>query len=64
MRDDEIVVTASDTDFTRFVVKLTMRGLDDGEQVEPMLTRTETASSGIWVYDPVMAEMARTGRLQ
>jgi hypothetical protein len=31
---------------------------------EPMLTRVETASTGIWVYDPVMEEMARTGRLQ
>jgi hypothetical protein len=64
MRGDEVVVTASDPDVTRFVVKLTMQGLDNGEHVEPMLTRTDTASTGIWVYDPAVAEVAHTGRLQ
>jgi hypothetical protein len=64
MRSGEVVLTASGTDFTRFVIQLTMLGLDDGEHVEPMLTRVDTASTGIWVYDPAMAELARVGRLQ
>jgi hypothetical protein len=64
MRGDEVVVTAHGIDLTRFVIQMTMRGLHDGEHVEPMLTRTDTASTGIWVFEPEMAELARTGRLQ
>jgi hypothetical protein len=64
VRGGKTVVKASGTDMTRFVVGLTMDGLGDGEHVEPMLTRTDTASTGIWVYDPALAEEARTGRLQ
>jgi hypothetical protein len=64
VRGGKTVVKASGTDMSRFVVGLTMDGIDNGEHVEPMLTRTDTASTGIWVYDPAMAEVARTGRLQ
>ena len=61
MRGSEVVVTASGTELTRFVIELTRRGLDNDEHVEPMLTRVETASTGIWVYEP---ELAGVGRLQ
>jgi hypothetical protein len=64
MRGSTVVVTAAGDELTRFVIQMTMRGLDKGEHVEPMLTRTETASTGIWVFEPEMAEVARTGRLQ
>ena len=64
VRNGKTVVKASGTYMTRFVVGLTMDGIDKDEHVEPMLTRTDTASTGIWIYDPAMAEVARTGRLQ
>lgn len=64
MRGSKVVVTAAGDELIRFVIQMTMRGLDRGEHVEPMLTRTDTASTGIWIYDPALAEVAFTGRLQ
>lgn len=39
---DEVVVSASGPELTRFVIQLTMRGLDDGEHANPMLTDTSS----------------------
>ena len=64
LRGKNVLVSASGSDLTRFVIQLTMLGPDKGEHVESRLTWTETASTGIWVYDPATAEVARSGRLQ
>jgi len=58
LRDGEVVVAASGPEFLSFVVQLTMRGIDDGEAVERMLTRTDTASTGIWLYETAAARNA------
>jgi hypothetical protein len=61
LRHGEVVIAASGHDLTRFVIELTMRGINNGEAVERMLTRVDTASNGIWVYEP---QLAHVGKLQ
>jgi len=52
LRDDKIIVDACGIRLDRFMIQLTLAGIDPGETVEPMLTRRDTASAGVWIYNP------------
>jgi len=52
LHDDEVLISASGPEMVHFIVQLTMPGIDPDEPSEPLLTRLETASAGIWIFKP------------
>ena len=52
LRDGEVIINASGPELFRFMIQLTMPGVDPAEPVEPLLTRCDTASAGIWIFAP------------
>jgi hypothetical protein len=52
LRDGEVIIDASGPELFRFMIQLTMPGVDPVEPVEPLLTRCDTASAGIWIFRP------------
>jgi len=52
LRGTEAIIAASGPELVRFAIQLTLPSLDPGEPAEPMLTRRETASAGIWIFKP------------
>ncbi|WP_348263247.1 hypothetical protein P8935_01515 [Telmatobacter sp. DSM 110680] len=51
-RGNEWILSAKGTDLNSFIVQLTCCGIAEGELVQPILNLADTASSGVYIFEP------------